>query len=310
MSEVIENEQSAPSEVESSLEDRLSAKLFGPEESEDETQEQEQPEEIAAADEQSEEGEDTPAQTPELIEVEFSGKQYKLPPELKDALMAQSDYTRKTQEVAEQRRMLDNERLMQQQEAQFQQVVSPELQQLQQLDWQLSAYKGLDWSSMDTETMTRTRVALDQLKDARNEIMQSVNGKRDQFNHHLQGLMHEAREKGNEYLKKHIPNWGQDTGRELTSYAMAEGYSDVELGTLTDARMIKTLWKARQWDQLQSQKGTPKRADKAPPSFRPGASKPMTQQNADAAYKKAIRSARNSSDKARVIQSRLEQKFG
>lgn len=314
MSEVAEQEQSSAPAPESSLEDRLVSKLFGNEQPEEE-EGQEQPEgeessETIAADEQSDEGEERPAEGAELVEVEFSGKQYKLPPELKDALMAQSDYTRKTQEVAEQRRMLDAERLMQQQEAQFQQVVAPEMQQLQQLDWQLAAYKGLDWSAMDTETMTRTRVALDQLKDARNEILQSVNGKRQQFDAHMQGVMQQAREVGNNYLKKHIPNWGAETGRELTSYAISEGYSDVELSTLTDARMIKTLWKARQWDQLQSQKGNPKRADKAPPGIKPGATKPITQQNADAAYRKALRSAKNSSDKQRIIQARLEQKFG
>ena len=308
MNENVEHEQSEVSD--SSLEDRIAGQLFGNEA--EESDEQPQPEaegdepeaETSAADEQTE-------KAPELVEVEFSGKQYKLPPELKDALMAQADYTRKTQEVAEQRRMVDQHMLLMQQEAQFQQAVSQESAQLQQLDWQLAAYKGLDWSSMDTETMTRTRVAMDQLRDARNEIAQTVEAKRGQFQQHMQGLMQQAREKGVEYLKRHIPNWGPDVGRELTNYAINEGYSDVELGTLTDARMIKTLWKARQWDALQSQRGaTSKRAEKAPPVVKPGASKPQSQVEADVTYKKALKAAKTSSEKQRVIQSRLERMFG
>src|SRR6476660_325944 len=37
-------------------------------------------------------------------EVEFGGKKYKLPKDLKPALMMEADYRRKTQELAEQRR--------------------------------------------------------------------------------------------------------------------------------------------------------------------------------------------------------------
>ena len=39
-------------------------------------------------------------------EVDYEGKQYRVPKELKDALLRQADYTRKTQEVAETKRTL------------------------------------------------------------------------------------------------------------------------------------------------------------------------------------------------------------
>ena len=42
--------------------------------------------------------------TPEELEVEFEGKTYKVSPEIKDALLRQADYTKKTMEVAEQRK--------------------------------------------------------------------------------------------------------------------------------------------------------------------------------------------------------------
>jgi hypothetical protein len=46
--------------------------------------------------------------SPKAVEVEYEGKKYSLPPELKDALLRQSDYTRKTTEVAEQRREVES----------------------------------------------------------------------------------------------------------------------------------------------------------------------------------------------------------
>lgn len=48
-----------------------------------------------------------PEGEPEEVEVEYEGKAYKLPPELKDALLRQQDYTKKTMDVAEQRRSIE-----------------------------------------------------------------------------------------------------------------------------------------------------------------------------------------------------------
>ena len=46
----------------------------------------------------------------EAEEVDFEGKKYLVAKELKDALLRQSDYTRKTQEVAETRKQIEAER--------------------------------------------------------------------------------------------------------------------------------------------------------------------------------------------------------
>src|SRR5215204_3179929 len=45
----------------------------------------------------------------ELEEIERNGKKYKIPTALKSELLMQQDYTRKTQEVAEQRRAIEAE---------------------------------------------------------------------------------------------------------------------------------------------------------------------------------------------------------
>lgn len=302
-------EQPAEESTPLSLEDRIANSMFGPSEEPEEVAEQEQPEQ---ADEQTAEVKTEEVKTePEFVEVEYEGKQYKLPPELKDKFMAQSDYTRKTQELAEQRRLLDTQVQLQQQETQFRQAVAPEMEQLNKLDIQLAQYKGLDWSSMDVETMTRTRIAYDQLKEAREDINKELQGKRNQFDQYRQKVMSDVTQKGHEYLKKHIPNWGApEISQKLTSYGIQEGYSDVELGSLTDPRIIKTLWKARQWDELQSQKSNPtKVTPKAPPAVKPGATKNANFAE-DMAYHKALKSAKSSSEKQRIIQARLEKRWG
>ncbi len=246
----------------------------------------------------------------ELVEVEFSGKQYKVPKEIKDSLMAQSDYTRKTQEVAEQRRMVEHRIQTQQQEAEFNKSVAPELEQLRQMDWQLAAYKGLDWAAMDTETMTRNKVAMDQLKDTRAEAVQTLQGKKAGFDRARDQTMREASNKTNEYLRKHIPQWGPDQARELVNYGLAEGWSDVELNSLNDARQIKALWKAHQWDKLQSQKGKPQaKAANAPPVVKPGASKPNGKPNDTQAYRTALSKAKTPGQRDAIIQEKLASRW-
>lgn len=49
------------------------------------------------------------AEDPETIEVEVAGQKYKVPKALEGELLRQADYTRKTQEVAEARRLVDAE---------------------------------------------------------------------------------------------------------------------------------------------------------------------------------------------------------
>jgi hypothetical protein len=291
-----------------SPEERFAEKLFGSEQPEEQEQQQE-----ASPDEQAEdaEGEQTPPAEAELVEVEFSGKQYKLPPELKDALMAQSDYTRKTQEVAERQRLVDLQMMQMQHEANFQQSVKQEFDSLANLDYEINRYRNIDWTTLDTDTYIRTKAMLDTLKEQKTEIEKKIEAKRGEYGQGLQQLMEQAKQKGNEYLSRVIPKWGAETGKELANYGVQEGYSDVEIGSLTDARMVKTLWKAMQWDRLQSQKAsTTKRANQAPPVAKPGASQAnQAQSQSDATYRKQLRSAKSSSAKARLIQERIADKW-
>jgi hypothetical protein len=304
-----EQPASTGSEQTSSVEDRFAGHLFGeqPEEEQVETPaDSAAPEESAPA-----EAAETP-QAPALEEVEFEGEKFQLPSKIKSALMAQQDYTVKTQEVAEQRRMVEMRAQAMQHEAHFQQSVSQELTQLSQLDAQIAQYKEVNWASLGAEDMMRAKFALDQLKEQRSGLEQQIQGKRGEFDNKIQSLRVEARNKGEAFLKKAIPNWGAEVQKELASYGTQEGYSEVELSAVVDPRIIKTLWKAQQYDKLQSQKAASlKTAAKAPPVLKPGASTQQTAKaNAENAYRKALREAKSPGERSRIIQERFAQKLG
>lgn len=272
-------EQTASADSTDSVDAKLD-RFFGPDEEQTQQTGQEQSEEQAV--EQTQETEQSGEETqPALEEVEWEGQKYQLPPVLKSALMRQQDYTQKTQAVAERERMVALQNQRQQIEGQFQQSIGPELQALNSLEAAIQQYHNVDWQALDTDALVKTRHNLDMLKERRNDVQKAIEGKRGEFDQRLQAVNREAMQKANEVLARSIPKWGPETQKELSSYGQSEGYTDVELGNIRDPRLIKTLWKASQWDKLQAGKPlAAKRASGVPPVVRPGATKPVASQGA------------------------------
>jgi len=310
MPDQIEQPAAADSKPEVSMDDRLMAKFYGDEQPENDV-EQEQPDELAG-----EQAEEAPAEAaaapaePELAEVEFNGKQYKLPPELKDAFMAQSDYTKKTQEVAEQRKLIDLQQTTLQKQNQFRQAIGPELQQLGHLDVEIQKYTKLDWGTLDTDTLIRARTALDQLREQKLQLQTTVQGKVQEFEQGIQKLRQETVQRGTEYLKKVIPNWGEETAKDVLTWGKNKNVSDVKLENIEPVD-AEAYWKAAQWDKLVSQKdATQQKVAKAPPIGKPGASQQQSvQSQRDKAYKAALASAKTSTERAKIVDQRLAQKL-
>ena len=96
---IVEGDENEPQEVETEEESEVAAKQ-------------------ASIEEDDEDSEEQPDPSPEVETVEYEGQEYNIPPELKDAIMRQSDYTTKTQEVAEQRKDLETDRMEAQAEIQ------------------------------------------------------------------------------------------------------------------------------------------------------------------------------------------------
>jgi hypothetical protein len=279
--------------------DALMDRIAGPDEQEQVQQDpQEQGTEQAA--EQTQET-DTSSETetqPALEEVEWEGQKYQLPPQLKSALMRQQDYTQKTQAVAERERMVALQVQRQQIETAFQQSIGPEQQALNELESAIKQYNNVDWQQLDTDSLVKTRHALDMLKERRTELQKQVEGKRKEFDEKVQGIHRESLQKANEVLTRAIPKWGPEVQKELMSYGQTEGYTDVELGSIRDPRIIKSLWKAQQWDRLQAGKTVAaKRASGVPPVVKPGATKPVA--SAQAQYADTVKQLHQAKDPSR-----------
>lgn len=271
----------------------------------------EEPLPAEAGAEPGEPGEAPPQEPKEKeVEVEIDGEIYLVPEKISHRFIQHADYTRKTQDIAELRRVTTAEREVYAAEKQFEQAVAAERKQAALLDAQIEQFKTVDWSKYEAGDLMKLRANLDMLKDARAEIETSIKAKRGEFDQKLNSIRAESIISGNRYIETHITGFDQGKRHKLYAYGIREGYTAPEMDNLIDPRLVVTLWKASQWDELQAQKpGVTKRASSAAPTIKPGAANRNQQATADAQYRKALQSAKSPAERSKVVQKRLEGKL-
>lgn len=266
-----------------SVEDRLAA-LYGSPEAPATTREPEtaQPEVAAEADETVEttdevaEGTDQSAEgttdeTENLADVEIDGEVLKVHPKVKDAVMRHKDYTQKTMALADERKVFQAERQTAALQEAFQKEIAPDSTALSKLEAQIDQFKQLNWAEMDTDQIVRARQALDGIKEQRDELKATIDGKRQEFLTNYSRSREQLLNQGAEYLKKTIPAWGESAQRESAQAALGVGFTKEEVSNFMDPRAVQLAWKAAQWDKLQSSKpSVTQKVKTAPPVSKPG----------------------------------------
>ena len=189
-------------------------------------------------------------------EVDWDGAKYRIPKALKPGLLMQADYTRKTQELAEQRRTVEQHAQALTQQAQLAEATLEHRINLRLVEQTLAQYSGMtqaDWAAYEAEhgpgsasvasaMLTQHAQAHAQFKDAiaRAEQESQAISERNAANAIAQA---EAQ------LSREIEGWGVEYLSSLAAYASKEfGVSPQELresvinpdGT-PDTRTIKVL---------------------------------------------------------------------
>lgn len=240
-----------------SVEDVLAAK-FGEkaEQPEVEEPEDEQPEEAEASEPQTEEPE-AQAEEDDGEEVDFEGTTYKVPKVLKDALLRQKDYTQKTQEIAERRRQVEEREAYLQQVEQLRSAQFEKAVEIHALERQLKQYEELPWMQLVDQDPTQAQklsLQFDALRRQHASATQALQ----QVLSEEQAKSAQARQqmlaKGHENLAREIKGWGPELAKQVMQAGSAYGFSDRELASVVDPRMVKVLHDAKQWRDLQAAK--------------------------------------------------------
>lgn len=228
-------------------------------------------------------GEPEPEPTPARFKVTVKGdngedlEQEVDADELRSGYMRQSDYTRKTQEVARTKAELnqhieqtvtkvrgDYVQQLQQYQAVVMQTVAPELQ-------------NIDWTQL-AATDPGQYVALRAKAEKVNQVLHALNQQRQaaeaqakaESDQRLQQKIVDA----TDTLKRDIPGWNHDLYNSLlTKSAKEYGFKIDEVGNIVDPRQIKVLHDALKYRELQSTKPlAQKKIAEAPKVVKPGAS--------------------------------------
>lgn len=238
----------------------------------DDTENQQDPSDIA---DPNNPPEDSAEPVEELEEVEFEGKKHKIPASLKSAIMMHADYTRKTQEVAEQRKAVETERQAIIDQAKAQQEYIQDIAKVVAMDDQIKAYEQVNWQQLTAQDPTQAQalfIQFQQLKDARNAAAGQLQIKEQQrLQQSQQAALEEQQKNAKRFeecmsvVARDIKGWGPELIKQLDKTANELGFTNDELRQVSDPRFIKLLHEANIGRQLIKKQSAPPPKPQAKP---------------------------------------------
>lgn len=227
------------------------------ESAEDQAEPEEQSEdEVEESDDEQSEPEE-PEQPPKAIRITVEGEEIEVTPEeIQSSYMRQKDYTKKTQQLAEQRKQFEQEAAtLSQERAQYAQVLGQLQAQLQgqlgqEPDWDaLRNADPIEYSIQWTEWQRKSmRLQAAQQEQARVSQLQQQE-RQQQLQQHM--------ERERQALELALPQWKDSEKAKAEKALIMEqgkrlGFTDQELAQAYDHRAILALHKAALYDQMMS----------------------------------------------------------
>jgi hypothetical protein len=254
----------------------------------------EQPEEeLSGEEEQFEEQEDGEQEESEedpeeeqRFSVKVAGEEKELTlSELKSLAQQGADYTKKTQQVAEQRKALEAEAEAIEQAKYLRDAYAQRLQAMEQLLNAPEQGEDLEYLKESDPIGYAVRVAekqqqREQLQAIQIERQRIAEQQQAEYAQQMQGYLAQQAEQLSKVLPEYTdPVKGEALRTELRSFAKSNlGFSDEELSQVRDSRQVIALHKAMLYDKLQQAKpNVNKRVSEAPKTLKSGNSvKPAT----------------------------------
>ena len=275
-------EEAAPTEEEESTEETQDESLE--EDTPDEDGEEEEGEESDEFEESDEAEETEEPEETTLYTVKVNGEDTEVTEdELIRGYSRQSDYTKKTQEIAEERRAIEaaqaqyNSELatLQQERQQYVDALS---QVIQSSMAGLEQYNDIDWPTLKEEDPIEYITKRDEYREMQENV---------RANQHRAAAVQQQQETEMRDVKKRVlqeehgklvsavPEWGDPTTQkklatDIRTYAIDQGYTPEEIGGLVDHRSLIVLMKAQKYDALQKADVKSKKVKNKPQVVRAG----------------------------------------
>ena len=270
--------EAKPTEEEESTEETQDESLEEESEEEAETEEEE---------EESEESDDEVEEEPDVYSVTVNGEEQEVTfDELLKGYSRQSDYTRKTQELSDNRREFQS---MQQAMAQEYQQIQAERQQyvdaLQNvIDGSvmgLDQLANVDWNKLREEDPVAFITKKEEFRESQDRLRDYQAQQQEVMNQQYaenQESMKQSLVQEHQKMASIVPDWGipekqKVMASSLKEYAISNGYSAEEVSSLADHRSLIMLLKAQKYDSLQKADVKSKKLKNKPKVIRAGKGK-------------------------------------
>jgi hypothetical protein len=246
---------------------------------------------------EQDEGEDE-QEEPAKYRVKAAGEEREVTlDELIKSYQLGTDYTKKSQAVAEERKVVEAERQRIEEARYLRDQYAERLQVIEQMLNQQPETENLDYLKETDPIGYAVKVAElsqreKQLAQVRAEQARIADQQQREQQEQLGQVVQAESRKLAEVIPEYAdPQKGETLRRELREFGLKAGFSDQELANVYDSRAVLTLYKAMQYDKLQSAKpGITKKVNEAPKVMKSGVSQP-----------------RDSSDEMKKLKARAKQ---
>lgn len=228
------------------------------------------------------EDDDGEQEEPQTFRVKAAGEEREVTlDELIKSYQLGTDYTKKSQAVAEERKVVEAERHAVQEAKALRDQYAQQLGIIEQMLNQPQQAEDLDYLketdpigyAVKIAEMSQKEKQLAQVRAQRDYLSQQQEYDRQQ---QMKQMVSAESEKLVAVLPEFAdPSKGEVIRKDIRTYGKQVGFSDDELANVFDSRAVLTLYKAMQYDKLQSAKpGITKKVSEAPKAIKPGVSKP------------------------------------
>ena len=284
--------------------------LMGDSDEAEQGQSEEQTEELQASDEVEYSEEESEEEQPKpKYKVKAAGEEVEVElDELIKGYQQGTDYTKKSQALAEQRKAIEAERIHLEQVKQERQAYAQKLQALDSFLTQQN--QGVDLEVLKETDPIGYAVAVaeqnqreKQLAVVRQEQQRIAQQQQAEHQASLQNHLRQESEKLMNLIPELATPQGDAVRKQIRDYAKSVGWTDQELSSVYDSRAVVSLYKAMKYEQLQKSKPeVTKKLQAAPKMMRSGTSAPPTKSSQDKQVMQRLRETGKVTDAAKAFE--------
>lgn len=182
-----------------------------------------------------------PDATPEEIEIEWEGVKAKVPPQLRDAFLRHQDYTRKTMDLAAQRKVFEQESQTFGQSAAQIAANLQDVVELASVNKEIQRLTALDTTGWSQAQIQQGLARLQGLQLQAGQLGQTVNQRAQQAQHAESQKLANLRERAIAEAAAKIPNFTDKRRAELEQFAVQAGADPEVINTLSDSWAFEML---------------------------------------------------------------------